>query len=180
MIAGMDLPKEILDGGKLIRRTSLHCNKGTSDKVYHIAIVQDGDEMYCLWTAYGRRLGNMKTERKDMASSLWLLSNKFHSIIGEKHKKGYNIITSDTTLADEECTTFEAKWNNTLTCKFNFYSNGNCAVKVKNSNDYYIETPIEKITQEKKILNKEGEEIDCSDDFVEFIVESVENFCETT
>lgn len=79
---------------KLIKRTTLHYQEGTSDKVYEVDLCQAGDR-YVVNFRYGRRGSTLKegvktTQPVPEAEALKV----FDKLVGEKTKKGYQDVTA--------------------------------------------------------------------------------------
>lgn len=83
---------------QLLRQTDLHCDEGTSDKVYHACLVKRvnqpiTEDSYEILVAYGRRYGTMNTGSKGKSLSLHNLNKTFDKIVREKVGKGYRILS---------------------------------------------------------------------------------------
>jgi predicted DNA-binding WGR domain protein len=75
---------------KLIKQTTLHCQEGTSDKVYEVDLCQTGKDRYVVNFRYGRRGTNLKEGTKTTQPvSLTQAQQAFDKLVGEKTKKGY-------------------------------------------------------------------------------------------
>jgi predicted DNA-binding WGR domain protein len=75
---------------KLIKRTTLHFQEGTSDKVYEVDLCQTGEESYIVNFRYGRRGANLKEGTKTTQTvPLKEAQRVFDKLVGEKTNKGY-------------------------------------------------------------------------------------------
>jgi predicted DNA-binding WGR domain protein len=79
---------------KLIKRTTLHYQEGTSDKVYEVDLCQIGEERYVVNFRYGRRGTNLKEGTKTTQPvPLAQAQQAFDKLVQEKTKKGYRDVT---------------------------------------------------------------------------------------
>ncbi len=80
---------------KLIKQTTLHCQEGTSDKVYEVDLCQTGEDRYVVNFRYGRRGTNLKEGTKTTQPvSLTQAQQAFDKLVGEKTKKGYREVNA--------------------------------------------------------------------------------------
>jgi bifunctional non-homologous end joining protein LigD len=79
---------------KTVKSIELFFQEGTSDKVYHAQIVEDGGAytVHCQW---GRRGLSLQQGSKAVRVPLAKAQQKFDSLVREKTNKGYQQITSD-------------------------------------------------------------------------------------
>lgn len=89
----------------------LHCQEGTSDKVYNIylsqLVAQDKDKDHIVTFEYGRRGSSLKEGTKTNAPVDYFQAVKiFNDLINEKRKKGYQLVDSfsDTRPIDTKVT----------------------------------------------------------------------------
>ena len=74
------------------RVTHLHYQEGTSDKVYHLYLVQSlTDDCYAVISRYGRRVGNPKQTEKVFDSDLEAAEKEWHRLYHDKLQKGYQV-----------------------------------------------------------------------------------------
>lgn len=75
---------------KLIKRTTLHYQKDSSDKVYEVDLCEITEEKYLVNFRYGRRGANLKEGTKTTQPvALKKAQQVFDKLVGEKTKKGY-------------------------------------------------------------------------------------------
>ncbi len=80
----------------MIKCTTLHYKEGTSDKVYEVDLCQIGEERYVVNFRYGRQGSNLKEGTKTtQAVPLPEAQRIFDKLVGEKTKKGYRDITTE-------------------------------------------------------------------------------------
>lgn len=80
---------------QLIKRTTLHYQEGTSDKVYEVDLCQIGENRYVVNFRYGRRGANLKEGVKTTeAVPLAEAQKVFDKLVGEKTKKGYQDVST--------------------------------------------------------------------------------------
>jgi bifunctional non-homologous end joining protein LigD len=79
---------------KTVKTIELFFQEGTSDKVYHAQIVEDGGAytVHCQW---GRRGASLQQGSKAVRVPLAKAQQKFDSLVREKTNKGYQAITVD-------------------------------------------------------------------------------------
>lgn len=77
-----------------IRSIRLFFQEGASDKVYHAAIVKDGDA-YTVTCEWGRRGSTLSQGSKAVRVSLAAATKKFEALVREKTGKGYQELTAD-------------------------------------------------------------------------------------
>ncbi|GET39996.1 WGR domain-containing protein [Microseira wollei] len=91
---------------QLIKRTTLHYQEGTSDKVYEVDLCQTGENRYVVNFCYGRRGANLKEGVKTtQAVPLAEAEKVFAKLVAEKTKKGYQDVSTpplEETLAKPE------------------------------------------------------------------------------
>ncbi len=86
---------------KLIKRTTLHYQEGTSDKVYEVDLCQIDEGLYLVNFRYGRSGTNLKEGTKTtQAVTLVEAQQVFNKLVNEKTKKGYR----DVTIAESSST----------------------------------------------------------------------------
>ncbi|WP_243146861.1 HEAT repeat domain-containing protein [Scytonema sp. UIC 10036] len=77
-----------------MKRTTLHCQEGTSDKVYEVDLCQINEGRYVVNFRYGRRGTNLKEGTKTTQPvSIAEAEKVFDKLVGEKTKKGYRDIS---------------------------------------------------------------------------------------
>ena len=79
---------------KVVRSIQLFYQEGSSDKVYHAAIVQN-DGAYTVTVEWGRRGTSLNQGSKAVNVPLAAAQKKFDSLVREKRNKGYEEVTSD-------------------------------------------------------------------------------------
>jgi predicted DNA-binding WGR domain protein len=80
---------------ELLRRTTLHSQSGTSDKVYEVDVCQTGQNRYVVNFRYGKRGTNLKEGTKTVqAVSIAEAERIFTQLVREKVNKGYRDITN--------------------------------------------------------------------------------------
>ncbi len=92
----------------IIKRTTLHYQEGTSDKVYEVDLCQIGKECYVVNFRYGRQGSNLKEGTKTTQDvPLADAQRIFDKLVGEKTKKGYRDVTtkSDATPVTKQAET---------------------------------------------------------------------------
>ncbi|MGB3205840.1 MAG: WGR domain-containing protein [Crinalium sp.] len=83
---------------KLIKRTTLSYQEGTSDKIYEVDLCQLGENSYIVNFRYGRRGSNLKEGSKTVeAVSLLQAQPIFDKLVNSKIKSGYQDITAPVT-----------------------------------------------------------------------------------
>jgi hypothetical protein len=84
------------------RICKLHCNTGSSDKVYNISLESVVGNLYVVNAVYGKRLGNLKEVTKTpYPMSLNDALKVFHDLVNSKVDKGYRIISDEEVDATE-------------------------------------------------------------------------------
>ena len=79
---------------KLIKRTTLHFQEGTSDKIYEVDLCQIDAGRYVVNFRYGRRGSNLKEGTKTtQAVPLETAQREFNKLVKEKAKKGYREVS---------------------------------------------------------------------------------------
>lgn len=80
---------------QLIKRTTLHYQEGTSDKVYEVDLCLVGSDRYVVNFRYGRRGATLKEGVKtEQPVPLAQAEKAFEKLVGEKTKKGYQDVSS--------------------------------------------------------------------------------------
>jgi len=80
---------------QLIKRTTLHYQEDTSDKVYEVDLCQLGENRYVVNFRYGRRGANLKEGVKtESPVSLAQAEKVFAKLVAEKTKKGYQDVSA--------------------------------------------------------------------------------------
>ncbi|MFB2938624.1 WGR domain-containing protein [Aerosakkonemataceae cyanobacterium BLCC-F154] len=80
---------------QLIKRTTLHYQEGTSDKVYEVDLCLVGSDRYVVNFRYGRRGANLKEGVKtEQPVTLAQAEKVFDKLVSEKTKKGYQDVSS--------------------------------------------------------------------------------------
>lgn len=80
---------------ELLRRTTLHSQEGTSDKVYEVDVCRTGENRYVVNFRYGKRGANLKEGTKTIkAVPLAEAERIFTQLVREKVNKGYRDITN--------------------------------------------------------------------------------------
>lgn len=75
---------------QLIKRTTLHYQAGSSDKIYEVDLCQTGEERYVVNFRYGRRGSTLKEGVKtEQAVPLPQAQKVFDKLVAEKFNKGY-------------------------------------------------------------------------------------------
>ncbi|HAZ48729.1 MAG TPA: hypothetical protein DDW76_23090 [Cyanobacteria bacterium UBA11369] len=91
---------------QLIKRTTLHYQEGTSDKVYEVDLCQTGENRYVVNFRYGRRGASLKEGVKTTQPVPLAEAQKvFDKLVAEKTKKGYQDVSTppaEETLAKSE------------------------------------------------------------------------------
>ncbi|MEB3179987.1 MAG: HEAT repeat domain-containing protein [Nostocaceae cyanobacterium] len=86
---------------KLIKRTTLHYQEGSSDKIYEVDLCQVDEALYLVNFRYGRRGSNLKEGTKTTQPvALEQAQRVFDKLVGEKTKKGYQDVS--TTAVEQE------------------------------------------------------------------------------
>ena len=80
-----------------IQSVTLHCQQGSSDKVYILGIMRLASQNFAVVAHYGRRYGHWTVAHKGHFSTLVEATKKFNSLVREKSAKGYELIESVTT-----------------------------------------------------------------------------------
>ena len=89
-----------------IQSVTLHCQQGSSDKVYILGIMRlepltsttwSPSQNFAVVAHYGRRYGHWTVAHKGHFSTLVEATKKFNSLVREKSAKGYELIESVTT-----------------------------------------------------------------------------------
>ena len=89
-----------------IQSVTLHCQQGSSDKVYILGIMRlepltsttwSPSQNFAVVAHYGRRYGPLTVTHKGHFSTLVEATKKFNSLVREKSAKGYELIESVTT-----------------------------------------------------------------------------------
>jgi bifunctional non-homologous end joining protein LigD len=89
-----------------IQSVTLHCQQGSSDKVYILGIMRlepltsttwSPSQNFAVVAHYGRRYGPLTVAHKGHFSTLVEATKKFNSLVREKSAKGYELIESVTT-----------------------------------------------------------------------------------
>ena len=89
-----------------IQSVTLHCQQGSSDKVYILGIMRlepltsttwSPSQNFAVVAHYGRRYGPLTVTHKGHFSTLVEATKKFNSLVREKSTKGYELIESVTT-----------------------------------------------------------------------------------
>jgi predicted DNA-binding WGR domain protein len=92
---------------KLIKRTTLHYQEGSSDKIYEVDLCQVDETLYVVNFRYGRRGANLKEGTKTTQPvALAQAQRVFDKLVGEKTNKGYQDVS--TAAVEEETTTGES------------------------------------------------------------------------
>ncbi|MFB2974326.1 WGR domain-containing protein [Aerosakkonema sp. BLCC-F183] len=79
---------------QLIKRTTLHYQEGSSDKVYEVDLCQVGENRYTVNFRYGRRGANLKEGVKtEQAVPLAQAQKIFDKLVAEKVNKGYRDVS---------------------------------------------------------------------------------------
>ena len=79
---------------QLIKRTTLHYQEGTSDKVYEVDLCQTGENRYVVNFRYGRRGANLKEGVKTTQPVPLAEAQKvFDKLVAEKTNKGYQDVS---------------------------------------------------------------------------------------
>ncbi|XWK88930.1 MAG: WGR domain-containing protein [Phormidium sp.] len=80
---------------QLIKRTTLHYQEGTSDKVYEVDLCLVGTDRYVVNFRYGRRGATLKEGVKTQQPVTLAQAEKvFEKLVGEKTKKGYQDVSN--------------------------------------------------------------------------------------
>ncbi|OKH33459.1 hypothetical protein NIES2119_23060 [[Phormidium ambiguum] IAM M-71] len=80
---------------QLIKRTTLHFQEGTSDKVYEVDLCLVGSDRYVVNFRYGRRGATLKEGVKtEQPVTLAQAEKVFEKLVSEKTKKGYQDVSS--------------------------------------------------------------------------------------
>lgn len=80
---------------QLIKRTTLHYQEGTSDKVYEVDLCLVGTDRYVVNFRYGRRGATLKEGVKtEQPVTLAQAEKVFDKLVSEKTKKGYQDVSS--------------------------------------------------------------------------------------
>ncbi|MFB2891383.1 WGR domain-containing protein [Aerosakkonemataceae cyanobacterium BLCC-F50] len=80
---------------QLIKRTTLHYQEGTSDKVYEVDLCLVGSDRYVVNFRYGRRGASLKEGVKtEQPVTLAQAEKVFDKLVSEKTKKGYQDVSS--------------------------------------------------------------------------------------
>lgn len=80
---------------QLIKRTTLHFQEGTSDKVYEVDLCLVGSDRYVVNFRYGRRGATLKEGVKtEQPVTLAQAEKAFDKLVSEKTKKGYQDVSS--------------------------------------------------------------------------------------
>ncbi len=80
---------------QLIKRTTLHYQEGSSDKVYEVDLCQTGEDRYAVNFRYGRRGSNLKEGVKtEQAVPLVQAQKIFDKLVAEKVNKGYRDVST--------------------------------------------------------------------------------------
>jgi predicted DNA-binding WGR domain protein len=80
---------------QLIKRTTLHYQEGTSDKIYEVDLCQTGENRYVVNFRYGPRGANLKEGVKTTQPVPLAEAQKvFDKLVGEKTKKGYQDVST--------------------------------------------------------------------------------------
>ncbi len=88
---------------QLIKRTILHYQEGTSDKIYEVDLCQTGEDRYVVNFRYGRRGATLKEGVKtEQPVPLAQAQKAFDKLVAEKVKKGYQDVS--TPLVSENLT----------------------------------------------------------------------------
>jgi predicted DNA-binding WGR domain protein len=83
---------------KLVNRTTLLCQEGSSDKVYEVDLCQVEGDKYLVNFRYGRRGSNLKEGTKTTeAVNLKAAEQVFEKLVASKVKGGYHEVTSEET-----------------------------------------------------------------------------------
>lgn len=80
-----------------VHSVTLHCQQGTSDKVYILGIMRLNTQNFAVVAHYGRRYGPLTVTHKGYFSTIADATKKFNSLVREKSAKGYELIESVTT-----------------------------------------------------------------------------------
>lgn len=80
-----------------VHSVTLHCQQGTSDKVYILGIMRLNSQNFAVVAHYGRRYGPLTVTHKGYFSTIADATKKFNSLVREKSAKGYELIESVTT-----------------------------------------------------------------------------------
>jgi bifunctional non-homologous end joining protein LigD len=81
--------------GTTVRRVELFFQEGTSDKVYHATLVDDGDGKFSVLVEWGRRGAPLNKGSKAVKVPREKAERELAKVINEKTKKGYQEITVD-------------------------------------------------------------------------------------
>lgn len=80
---------------QLIKRTTLHYQEGTSDKVYEVDLCLVGADRYVVNFRYGRRGATLKEGVKtEQPVTLDQAEKAFDKLVSEKTKKGYQDVSN--------------------------------------------------------------------------------------
>ncbi|HEY9299791.1 MAG TPA: WGR domain-containing protein, partial [Phormidium sp.] len=80
---------------QLIKRTTLHYQEGTSDKVYEVDLCLVGSDRYVVNFRYGRRGATLKEGVKtEQPVTLTQAEKAFDKLVSEKTKKGYQDVSN--------------------------------------------------------------------------------------
>ncbi|MDF2695387.1 MAG: cdc9 [Labilithrix sp.] len=85
--------------GTPVRRVELFFQEGTSDKVYHATLVDDGDGKFSVLVEWGRRGAPLSKGSKAVKVPREKAERELAKIVSEKTKKGYQEITAEVTPA---------------------------------------------------------------------------------
>jgi bifunctional non-homologous end joining protein LigD len=75
---------------KTIDSADLYFQEGSSDKVYHARLEQEGSESFSVFFSYGRRGGNMTEGYKVQDVTEPEARKEFDKLVSSKVKKGYH------------------------------------------------------------------------------------------
>lgn len=76
---------------KIVEKTDLYFNEGSSDKVYHTRLETDG-KTFSVYFSYGRRGGNMTEGYKVEGVDEAVARKEYDKLVVSKVKKGYQKI----------------------------------------------------------------------------------------
>ena len=72
---------------QIIKLSTMHCGRGSSDKVYGIVIVKADNNFYSLYTFYGPRGKVLNVRRMETAPSSSSLLYTYNTILRDKQRK---------------------------------------------------------------------------------------------
>lgn len=81
-----------------VHSVTLHCQQGSSDKVYILGIMRLSSQNFAVVAHYGRRYGPLTVTHKGHFSTIADATKKFDSLVRQKSAKGYELVESATTI----------------------------------------------------------------------------------